>query len=597
MASVGEGAARGLESGFRLAMAAHQQQRSDERQDALLARQERLDTQAQTELERTRKRQESADQLTALNVGEKDLAARAAVYAATPPDPQTQAAFAMEVRRHRDAKAGWVAKHSGQPDTAGVAATQAAEQAAVANGTAPPDVLLRHVEHASDLPIDNFMRGPNGEPSTLDKAREALVSDDPAAKIQAFNVLLRAPLQRGVGQDSPHGGKIVAKEIDHVVPDPKDPDRVIPTLKVWIREDRGKSLGSGDEDRARRARVLGPDAPPGATGFYFAPMTEGRSADRSADPNVKSVSISEAMGRVDKLMQLGELMNAPEGRAAYQQYKQGQGQQADPAADFAGALTSMGVQPQPKLSTTSTPIAAGASLHQETRNTRGELVSERTIQGNEKTYRPGLWEDAVAYQKDHPDLTIVQVADMMQKGGFTKQPSKYSRGLGGGTGGGGGEGDSGGKGLTKAEDRKINRQIQTLKEESASIDNEKRRAREEYTAEVPKPGFAESKTETAAREKKTAELKVAYDKRVQGLEESQATNTRNRKGLQSRLDMSDDAEAGTPGPGLNVKPTTRATAAPPPTSAAPAANAATYARNPKTGERIMLEGGKWVPAK
>lgn len=523
MASVGQGAAEGLMSGYRMAMdiqanrrAEERDRRNEERQGRMDQRQAGLDQRAQADHDYNRQRQQSADERAVLDRRRKDLAARGTVYQTHYPGDAIADEYADEDEALREDEKNWTVRNSG-PRAAEAAKLQAAEKAAVMAGTAPPDVMVRHAAKVARMPARNLMRGPQGEPSVLDTAREDLLSDDPKGRLRAFNVILHSELQEGVGQQGLHGGTIVAKQIENVVPDPnssQDDPRVIPTLRVWVNN--GKAEASGDEVRARRAMAEG--APPGATGYYFAPLTEGRSSDPKAF--VKSVSINEQMQRVDKLLQLGEAMNQPEGQAAYQQYsaqREARGGN-DPRRRFEQAVSAQGIK-EPKTTTTEKIIPRGATLLRTTTDPSGKVLQER-VEGNASA------DTLITVAQDEAAANGTTVAAE-----YAKLTAKKGRGL---ASGGGGEG---GDGLSTAQDRKFKRQIDTLKEESKDIDEEKRRAREEYAAQLPKTDVLSDPKEKDAAEVKRAELKKDYDARMKDLDGQQKTNRANRAGLQQRLDM------------------------------------------------------------
>ena len=465
MASVGEGAARGLESGFRLAMDVHERQRQADRQERSDARQLGLDSRAEAQqgLQNTRQatldarvledhdynreRQVNADERVVLDRRRKELATRVTVPTT---DPATLDAINNDVQSLRDDETAWMARSGGATNTGAAAKAQAMtdEAAAVKAGTAPPAVMLKHAVRAARVPMQHLVRK-DGQPSVVDQIVQAQMGDDPQAKIKGWNVLLHQDLQVGVGQASPHGGTIVRKDISNLVPDPNNPDRVIPTLKVWIKGER--SPDSGDEMRARRARVLGPDAPADATGFYEAPMTDGRSADRKADDKVKSVSVSEGMARLDSMMQLVEAVNAPEGQQAMAQLmaeQQAQGA-ADPVAKLKAARAWLGVTDAPKGSIDEFTLKPGDVRVRRRIDAQGNVVSgsEQREQGNPKV-AAGL--QATLDAIDGMDISETDKATLSKAAAAAKGPK--GKGLSTGAGGGGG-GGGGTDGLTAAQKR------------------------------------------------------------------------------------------------------------------------------------------------
>lgn len=477
MASAWEGAARGLESGFRLAMDVNERQRQASRQEGLDARAEAQqglqnqrqaanDGRLQEEQDYNRRRQVSADERAMLDRRKKELTTRAAVYNPATTDAATMEAFSNDEEALSEAETAWMARNGGASTGASTkvkAQAMADEAAAVEAGTAPPPVMLKHAARAARVPLQHLVRK-DGQPSVIDQIVQAQMGDDPQAKVKGWNVLLHQDLQVGVGQDSPHGGKIVRKDIDSLTPDPTDPQgRVIPTLKVWVSKPRGADAGVAEETKMREAfKKANPDAPADATGFYLAPMTEGRSADRKGDDKVKSVSITEGMARLDNMMQLVETVNAPEGQQAFAQLmaeQQAQGT-ADPAARLKASRARLGVNEAPKATVDEFTLKQGDVRVRRRIDAQGNVVpgSEVREQGNAKTYRDTPTDQAARLMEDFPERfpTIDDAAKFMQRNGLSRQPTKYSGGglSAGGGRGGGGSGADGGDGLSTAQKRK-----------------------------------------------------------------------------------------------------------------------------------------------
>ena len=310
--SVGEAAALGLESGFRLAMD------YNEVQDRK-ARQKKLDAQSEADRERTQRRQDEADQLAALAGQEQMLATEGAGLAAraTPPDEATQRDFTARVEGVRTAKGSLLAKRSGFDPLKAKKDAQADIEALKSGNIAAlsPGGLTRATTVSTGRPPADYIRA-NGQASPIEMAGqdfvEGMEAGDEPRMLKGLNFLFQPQLQKGIGEKSPHGGTIVGKQFAGVVPDPNsDPNdpRVIPTLRVYVNN--GKKEDSGDDVRARRAMADG--APAGATGYYLAPLTEGR----SSDPNdkVKSIGMTQAMDYIGQHLQLAEILNTPDALA------------------------------------------------------------------------------------------------------------------------------------------------------------------------------------------------------------------------------------------------------------------------------------------
>jgi len=181
-------------------------------------------------------------------------------------------------------------------------------------GTLPPARRVRAIASATRRDVGEFRRGADGAPSKIGGAiedfRAGLGGGDSTRMLRGANVLLAPELQRGVGEASPHGGTIVSKEIVAFDPapgaTPEDP-QMIPRLRVWVK---GPQPKSDDERRAlNRWRAATPGIPEGATGFYFAPVTEDRSS--RPDAPVRVIGMARGMQYLDGLRQMEEWVNDP----------------------------------------------------------------------------------------------------------------------------------------------------------------------------------------------------------------------------------------------------------------------------------------------
>ncbi len=310
----------------------------------------------------------------------------------------------------------------------------------------------------------------------------------------------------------------------------------------------GKPESSGDEVRARRALADG--APPGATGYYLAPLTEGR----SADPNdkVKSIGMSEAMDYIGKHLHLAEVLNTPEALTHLQQDQQSGAW--DPQ-EYLRALAGVGVKAEPKLTTKETVIPAGGKLNTKTYDQQGRLVKESTTEGNPRTRSQTLIDKAqeladtngTTFDEEYAKLrgsgnslqarldavdaddTLTPKQKEIEKRAIRSgiKPGKYSGdGLAAGSTGAGGGG---------ADDKRLGRMLQALKEDRPGLEKRKEVALAEYKADIH---------EASTTERKTA--KVKYDGVMSKLNEEDA-------GIRKRMDDIDNKL--TPGgDGLATKP-------------------------------------------
>lgn len=152
--------------------------------------------------------------------------------------------------------------------------------------------------------------GDGDRPSRVDQAvtevMSGLQSGNQLLLLRGANVLLEPELKMGVGQASPHGGKIIAKRVHAMVPHPEKPGEFTPVLRVYISD--GKIDTPDEEARARQIAAEDPDAPPEATGYYMAPVTENRSTDPN-DP-VKSISVERAMDYAARMQTLSKALSS-----------------------------------------------------------------------------------------------------------------------------------------------------------------------------------------------------------------------------------------------------------------------------------------------
>lgn len=374
--SIGEAIATGLDTGF------SRVQQYQAQRDAK-ARQDRLDQEHATSLATARQRQADADALAALNQQEQLLRdeEQGVVDSGVPRDQASQQDFTRRATGLRQARAKLLSKAAGgfdftAEDKAGKADLEAIKAGKVDPATLGPGQLARATTVATGRDWADYVRADDGM-APIEKAGrnviEGLQSGDMGRVVSGLNFLHAPELSAGVGGDSRHG-KIVAKQIVNVVPDPnsKDPEnqRVIPIMRVFVN--------SGKDFRG----PLPPGMPEGSTGYYDAPLTERRSSD--PDDPVKSVGVREFMDRLGNQMRLVETLNSPQILAKLQEDKQ-----AWNPGEYLQARSAMGIKPKSTLKTTRTIIPAGAALLEETEDTRtGQRVSSTRIEGNAKPAAP-----------------------------------------------------------------------------------------------------------------------------------------------------------------------------------------------------------------
>ncbi len=372
--SIGEAIATGLDTGF------SRVQQYQAQRDAK-ARQDRLDQQHETTLATARQRQTDADALGALNQQEKLLQEeeQGVIDSGVPRDQASQMDFSGRVKSLRAARGKLLSKAAGYDftaqDTAGKADLEAIQSGKADPATLKPGQLLRAATVATGRDPADYIRPPGGM-APIEKAGadvlEGLQAGDMNRVVGGLNVLHAPELSVGVGSDSKHG-KIVAKQIVNVVQDPRsnDPEnpKVIPIMRVFVN--------SGKDFRG----PVPPGMPEGSTGYYDAPLTENRSTDPN-DP-VKSVGVRDFMARMGKQMQAVELLNSPQVLAKLQE-----DQAAWNPGEYLAARSSVGAKATKSLTTTMTPIRAGETVLEQTKDASGRVVSERRIEGNPKAVAP-----------------------------------------------------------------------------------------------------------------------------------------------------------------------------------------------------------------
>lgn len=427
--SIGEAIATGIDTGFSRVQQ-YQQQREAK------ARQDRLDQEQSQDRATARQRQADADALGAMDQQELMLADEG--RGLTNADQGTQQEFTGRVRSLQNARGQLLKRTSGvdvnSAIKAGTADLQALQSGQVDIHTLAPGALARAVTVSTGRDPADYIRPPGGmapvEQAGTDVV-EGLQSGDMKRVVGGLNVLHAPELRTGVGSDSKHG-KIVAKQIINVVPDPnsKDPQdpSVIPIMRVYVN--------SGKDFRG----PLPPDVPEGSTGYYDAPLTERRSSD--PDDPVKSIKLKDFMGRLSKQMQAVEMLNSP---PVLEKLQQDQG--AWNPSELLEAQNYLNRKNPKKFTTTLTPIPAGGSLLVRDVDASGKPVSERRIEGNTKPTAParvGATQekiDALNGQRESnggpmSDEEVDAAIESLAKTVTTPRP--LGRGAGGGGGGSGG---------------------------------------------------------------------------------------------------------------------------------------------------------------
>lgn len=301
--SIGEAAATGLQAGLSLAF------QMNDRRDAKLRR-EKMDLRDEQDRTRRIEREDATASLQALGAqkaalgGEVQSAETAGVSLA----PDRQLAITAGTKAISEGMSKAYSALGGADLTAlDKKYSDAVEQVkagkldmAALPGPEFGAVFTQATGHSPKM----YLRGPAGEPAPIEQAaalvQEGMEGNQPEKTIAGLNVLLKPKIDRVVGKPSPHGGTIVGAEIESLHMDPrssKDDPRVVPMLKVYVND----------------PSETGPRMENGATGWYLAPLTEGRETGK--DAKVKSLSMRGGLDFVGQNMMLADQLNTPEARA------------------------------------------------------------------------------------------------------------------------------------------------------------------------------------------------------------------------------------------------------------------------------------------
>lgn len=307
MASVGAAAAAGLESGLGMGLRMRQQAQAEEQT-------KRANLVADQQLERQRaqdKRLEDDAALAAIEKQFEDLRAEGEGYfaqygKAVPEDiagPYKQRVGEVSGVRNTLLRKRYepILKQHEQRAKDLVMRLEAGD---VSLDNVPPGELFSAVRVQSRRDPADFL--PQGkQPSRVSTAAkdffDGVQYGNEGAVLRGANVLLEPELKVGIGEPSPYGGTIVGKQIVRLVPHPADPGKVLPVLKVYVRR-----AGKTAADVANAERVAEEGAPPGATGYYIAPITENRSSDPDDPP--KAIDIDQAMEYFAKLQTMSSAL-------------------------------------------------------------------------------------------------------------------------------------------------------------------------------------------------------------------------------------------------------------------------------------------------
>lgn len=437
MASVGEAAARGLESGFGLGMRARNQQ-LDEETRARRIKQEDEDR-AFTLDERTRKRQreEEDSALKALDTEYEGLRAQGESYAqqyGKDVPAEIAGPYSERVSQITGARDTIIRKRyeplvkERQQKLADLSSRLQSGQIDIKD-VPDTDLYQAVLTAARRDPADLLSTG--GKPSRVAQSVTDVITGLETGNEQMLlsgaNVLLEPELKVGIGGSSPHGGKVVGKEIIKMIPDPNDPGKFMPVVRVYVKKD-GKQAGPNMEN--------------GATGYYDAPITENRSSDPK--DTVKSIDLKQAMEYAGQMQTFSTMLDEPSVRSKIERAAAEAKNKPDTFLEAFYAVK--GKMP-------------GKDVDWKTLNPGQRLVGLRgnqvvgEIQGPAKAApAAGLAGqiDAIQQFADENGISFDEASKQLRKGGLLRGYGKYD---GGGTAAGGGGGSGGGlatpgKGLT-----------------------------------------------------------------------------------------------------------------------------------------------------
>lgn len=471
MASVGHAAAVGLDSGLRLGMGMRAQQNNE----AQVKRQNMLqDDQLGLQREQLA-RVEDDRALAAIDQSIADLRAEGEGFAAQygVNVPQEVAGPFKQRQEALSSQRNTLLRKRYEPIVQ--AAEQRAKDTAMAlqsgrvqiDAVPPADLYDAIVVQTGRDPSD--LIGTGGQPSRVATAvndvMDGLEFKNDGAVLRGANVLFEPELKVGLGEDSPYGGKIVGKQIVKFIPHPTDPSKVLPVLKVYVSNGRAAPNAAPAEE----------GAPPGATGYYLAPVTQHRSSDPNDPP--LALDLAQALDRAAQLQTLSTSLSHPAVAAKIEAGKKERGGNSDFLTAFYALRGKMptktveykSVKPGEKL----------VGIDTMTGRPTGD-----TIEGAPKKDKPtGLAANIAAVQDyaEENGISEAEAAIELQARGLLRPPKGAGKGSGAGGGSGGGaarEGLAGEELLATlgAEDRAIVKGLAegTIKPETISTKGNRR---------------------------------------------------------------------------------------------------------------------------
>lgn len=428
MPSVGHAAAVGLDSGLRLGMGMRAQQNNEEQ----TRRNNIVEDEKLGLLRQQNTRVEDDRALAAIDQSIADLRAEGEGFAAQYGInvPQEVAGPFKQRQEALSSQRNTMLRKRYEPIVQ--AAEQRAKDTAMAlqsgrvqiDAVPPADLYDAIVVQTGRDPSD--LIGTGGQPSRVATAvndvMDGLEFKNDGAVLRGANVLFEPELKVGVGEESPYGGKIVGKQIVKFIPHPNDPSKVLPVLKVYVSNGRAAPNAAPAEE----------GAPPGATGYYLAPVTQHRSSDPNDPP--LPLDLAQALDRAAQLQTLSTSLSHPAVAAKIEAGKKERGGNSDFLTAFyalrgkmpAKSVEYKSVKPNERL----------VGIDTMTGRPTGD-----TIEGEPKKDKPtGLAANIAAVQDyaEENGISEAEAAIELQARGLLRPPKGSGKGSGAGGGSGGG---------------------------------------------------------------------------------------------------------------------------------------------------------------
>lgn len=335
--ALAEGIERGMGLGFQIQdrerQAALDKQNAAERERAFgLQQQQYADQQAR--LARQDERQAALDQQKLLDDEHEELLAQVTgALQAGQPVPvelgQRISANAAARREHRDKI---LAPRLAQERQRAQDFFSGVQSGTVDVRTVPGRELYRYMSLATGRTPEQILDAANG----AQMAVQGKQTNNKGLMLRGVNKMMAAELRAGIGAPSPHGGVIVGKEIEDLLPAQDaegnvHPDKVIPVLRVYVHN----------------PELTGPVMQNGANGYYLAPVTEGRGT--GPDEMTKAIDLAHAFDYAGQLGSLAALLQDPQLRARLEEGAKEVGAQTKADVDAMTALGRARLKPEDRL--------------------------------------------------------------------------------------------------------------------------------------------------------------------------------------------------------------------------------------------------------